>query len=397
MGIAAAHTPAHNHQANGGVEKAVRDLKGQVRVMRCAMVRRIGPIAIDSAVFEWLTIWASELLTGARVGHDGMMAFRRLRGRPWEPRLAEFGEQVMARRPGALLQGDAEPRWDQVTYLGSRWGTAEHHVATADGIVKLVRSIRRRSEHERWASERVLEITGTPDDLGRCAGAMPPSPRPPPEVIPHPHPDVELQRPTRGFRIEERDMREHGFTQLCPRCDNARRGIRSGTGHSVECRTRFKAIFKAAGDSRIERAQARRGAGGVAPLPPEDADTQEPHVAEDPALDAAGAAGPDPMDAEHPDPSPDAIDVDHLRAHASVAPRVLWADLVDSDQEDNDARPLAEIRPGEVLGDLADVVNEGAAAPITACEQLRRLSMVAAPDGSAGDGVVTELFSPRAC
>ncbi len=32
-GVASAHTPAHDHQSNGGVEKAVRDTKDQVRVL----------------------------------------------------------------------------------------------------------------------------------------------------------------------------------------------------------------------------------------------------------------------------------------------------------------------------------------------------------------------------
>ena len=49
-GVTAAHTPPHDHQANGGVEKAVRDLKDQARVMRCALVRRIGPMDIAHLV-----------------------------------------------------------------------------------------------------------------------------------------------------------------------------------------------------------------------------------------------------------------------------------------------------------------------------------------------------------
>lgn len=100
LGIAAAHTPPHDHRENGSVEKAVRDVKHQIRVMRCALERRLGPISLHGALFEWLTISAAELLTGTRVGQDAMTAFRRWRGRPWEPRFAEFAEQVLARRPG---------------------------------------------------------------------------------------------------------------------------------------------------------------------------------------------------------------------------------------------------------------------------------------------------------
>ena len=38
LGIAAAHTPAHDHQANGGVERAVRELKNQVRVLHLSRI-----------------------------------------------------------------------------------------------------------------------------------------------------------------------------------------------------------------------------------------------------------------------------------------------------------------------------------------------------------------------
>lgn len=109
-------------ECNGSVQKAVRDMKDQIRVMRCALERHVGPAHLHGAWFEWLIVWAAELLTDARVGQDGMTAFRRLRGKQREPRLAGFAEQDLARRPEALLQVDAEPRWDHVTYLGSCWG-----------------------------------------------------------------------------------------------------------------------------------------------------------------------------------------------------------------------------------------------------------------------------------
>ena len=139
-----------------------------------------------------------ELLTAARVGHDGMPAFRRLRGRSWEPSLAVFGEQVLARRPRALEQGDMEPRWDQVTYLGSRWGTAEHWVADEAGTARLVRAIRRKPMQERWSAERLARITGLPDEPLRSEGGPAVAPAPPLEVVPHPDQDVPAPRVTRG-------------------------------------------------------------------------------------------------------------------------------------------------------------------------------------------------------
>lgn len=109
---------------------------------------------------------------------------------------------------------------------------------------------------------------------------------------------------------------------MCPTCDAVRAAHHVGMGHSVACRERFRGVFDATGDSCVERAHARRGAGGVPPLPQDDADVPEPHAHEALAL-------------ERPAPDPDAIDADshRLRVHATAAPRVTWADLVDSDEE----------------------------------------------------------------
>ena len=190
IGVASAHSPPHDHQCNGGVEKAVRDVKDQVRVMMCALTRRIGPVSTSWPIFDWLVMWAADLITGAQVGQDGMTAYRRMRGRSWDPRLAEFAEQVMARRPRARIQGDVEPRWDQVTYLGSWWGSAEHWVADADGTARKVRTIRRMPQAERWKPESVAHVTGLPDDPSCNLRAGEPAPPPaqgvilPPDEVP---------------------------------------------------------------------------------------------------------------------------------------------------------------------------------------------------------------------
>ena len=98
LGVAAAHSPPYDHQGNGDVERAIQELKGQVRTMRAALTKKIGQAApVSRPAFDWLVEYAGELITGALVGRDGMTAYRRLRGRTWEPQLAEFGEQIVAR------------------------------------------------------------------------------------------------------------------------------------------------------------------------------------------------------------------------------------------------------------------------------------------------------------
>ena len=212
---------------------------------------------MTSPVIDWLVAWAGEALSGAQVGQDGMTAFRRLRGRAWEPKIAEFGEQVLARRPRALEQAALEPRWDKATYLGTQWGTAEHWVADEDGVVSRVGAIRRVSEGERWSLAKVLGATGVPDEPGRRQN--PNVPVPAPGVVPHPEGgDEEPARQTRAFWITKQDLVRHGYTQHCLRCDAMRAGKQTGNAQSAACRARFKQIFEQLGDGRLERALARQ-------------------------------------------------------------------------------------------------------------------------------------------
>jgi hypothetical protein len=419
LGIASAHTPAHDHQCNGGVEKAVRDVKDQVRVMRCALARRLGTtVPLSSPVMDWLVTWAAELITGARVGHDGMTAYRRLRGRDWQPRIAEFAEQVHARRPRALLQGDAEPRWDEVTYLGSRWGSAEHWVADADGTARKVRAIRRTPLAERWSSAKVLGVTGLPDEPSCRDGGAAAAPAPAVGVIPHAEPHAEPPRLTRGFRINAEDLRAHGYTERCAKCDALRAGRAVGTGHSAACRGRFQAIFVQQADGRVERALERHenqgDAVGPEAAPEGDADMEglegqasdaelvapdTPRAWDDEDLDVAPQT-PLPVTPEDSDVD---INDDHVQMRAVVqAPRGRWADVEDDDEVQGPWTDLAQhgaaavksMAASELTDDIVEAVNMGAERPIAAKERVRRICQVSGMNESEVRKTVTELFSP---
>ena len=95
---------------------AVREVKDQVKVMHCALSDKVGKLPSGNAAFDWMAIWAAEVLTGAHIGADGMTSYRRLRRWAWSPQVASFGEQVLARRARALAQGGLEPGWDLSTY-----------------------------------------------------------------------------------------------------------------------------------------------------------------------------------------------------------------------------------------------------------------------------------------
>jgi len=380
MGVAGAHSPAHDHKANGDVERAVREVKNQVRVMDSALTSRVGPVPSSRATFEWMVEWAGELITGALVGHDGMTGFRRLRGRDWTPKIAEFGEQVLARRPQAREQQSLEPRWDQATYLGTRWGTVEHWVADADGRARKVHTIRRVPENARWVPERVLGVTGVPDEPGRLEA---PGQAPAPVVVVPAAPEeaAEPARLTRGFFIQQRDLVRHGYTQNCPKCEAIRRHRHVGTGHSAACRERFRGIFEADNDSRVQRAQARRDEALQGPA-------EAAEGAEDEDQEMAGDAGA-------PVQQPAGQAPGAVAEGGSQALPLPGAVRAEGPDEPMPAEEGQAAHPGDMqLDSVIDLISAGAADPLATNEEVRRLCLVAGMTENEAGGVVTELFSP---
>ena len=54
LGIASAHSPAYDHRANGAVERAIREVKDQTRVLYSALTAKVGHVPLDCPVIEWL-------------------------------------------------------------------------------------------------------------------------------------------------------------------------------------------------------------------------------------------------------------------------------------------------------------------------------------------------------
>jgi hypothetical protein len=337
LGVAGAHSPACDHRANGMVERAVREVKDQVRVMHCALSDKVGKVPSSNAVFDWLVIWAAEVLTGAQIGADGMTSYRRLRGRAWSPQIASFGEQVLARRARALVQGGLEPRWDPVTYLGSRWNSTEHYVSGADGLVYQVRAVRRVLEGQRWAAERVMEITGVPEDHARAGREGLPQAQA--EAWPAAEEPEQPRRGVRGFHIRKEDMARHGYTRNCPRCDGYRTGRVTGTNHMEACRERFRKAFEEGGDGRVDRARQRIG---DLPHGPVAADAMEEEQDGDPQPPVGPAPG-----------GPVVAEAMEQELPAVVAPQ--------------------QRQPDEML---VDMILRGASNAITPAEEVRRLCLI---------------------
>merc|ERR1712214_232581 len=101
------------------------------------------------------------------IGEDGKTPIERLRGRQGRNHMAEFGERILY----IPLRGDIgdqrkakinlEPRFLDGIFLGLTDRSDEIIIWGPEGIRK-ARTIRRRVEEDRWRSEDIMAIKGTP-------------------------------------------------------------------------------------------------------------------------------------------------------------------------------------------------------------------------------------------
>ena len=155
-------SPMHDSQSNGKMERAVQNFQGHLRTLKLALGNSIGvKVGVKSRIFAWLCTWACTSLNRYRVGADGLTAFQRATGTQCSRPIAEFGEQILWKRPTKIHQNKAETLWEEGTFLGLKGRTSEVLVADRDGHVRRCRTIRARPDEERWSAERVQNIRDT--------------------------------------------------------------------------------------------------------------------------------------------------------------------------------------------------------------------------------------------
>ena len=300
MTIHLVESPVEDHQANGFIEVAVREVKRQVRAVLSDLQERLGfDIKPSHPCMTWLPRHAAYLLTRFRIGPDGKTPYERTFGRTWRAPLVSFGEHVLfrPRPPKDGKKHDLAPRVSMGMYVGTGLRNSDVFVMTARGIVK-GNTITRRPPADQYRYENWEELRGVPwrlqarepgevkVDLPAIVGPAPVR-LPAEEVIP------------RNMYVLKSDIDKFGHTPLCPGCvshmlDTARRS------HNAECRIRIQnELMKTdEGKRRIDSAKSRieagrrpkeprveGGAGVVAEI------AAEPVLAGTPEPDAEMAAG----------------------------------------------------------------------------------------------------------
>ena len=152
-------SPVGSSGSNGVVERAIRSVEQQVRVMKDALEQRTGlKFTPRHPAMTWITEYASHLLNRFEVGHDGKTAYERCKGKKAKTLGIEFGEAILWKRQaigGALAKMSC--LWEDGVYLGVRGASGEIVVGDKNGVWK-TRSVQRKPLSQRWAEGVVEEM-----------------------------------------------------------------------------------------------------------------------------------------------------------------------------------------------------------------------------------------------
>ena len=265
--IAHEHPPPYDSRANGSVENACRQLKGQLRTLTLGLEQRIQKrIPPEHPIMSWLVEHCAWLLTARLRGEDGKTAHQRVRGRPFAKKLVEFGERVLyklpIKGPRADERATLEPRWKHGLMVGYARHTNEYCLWDGSSVSKS-RALMRMPSDRRWDTEGLQQVAIDVQRFYGCgmgvATAFDEG-----EAIPQPAVGEDKTRAPKNIVIRQADWLKYEGTVGCPKCAHARDhgwGLMGGP-HSPECVQRFKQLFEetAEGQARIARAKAKQDA-----------------------------------------------------------------------------------------------------------------------------------------
>ena len=224
-----------DHQGNGFIENAVKEIKKQCRVIRSDLEEKLGFSLKDSdPVLRWLPRYAADAITRYRKGLDGRTPERRRTGRAWNKPTIRFGERAYFRPVGEYTGSTYQPKMVEGRYLGHHTRTGACVAITKEGVIH-ASGIRRLPEDQKWIREGWSDLRGLPWDVktrskkdGEPTGEdseIQGSDKPiaegedaKPLVLPMMLPAQIKEKETRGFYVLKADVDKYGPTGGCPGC-----------------------------------------------------------------------------------------------------------------------------------------------------------------------------------
>ena len=234
--------PAYDSQSNGGVEVGVMLIRGMFRTLRLCLEARIDRrIPVDHALIPWLLEHTCMLINVKTRGADGLTGWARARGRNSAQKLIGFGEKILYKLPmkGPHAAANMDAKWADGAFVGYSWTSNTYAIETREGGITTARSLKRVPMANRWCPETLSKITATP--WARRDRAAPEVRFTDPAPVPDVPVSVAPPAPTRRFRINDADVRSHGFTDGCTQCSHIQRygKTKPGAQHTEKCRERI--------------------------------------------------------------------------------------------------------------------------------------------------------------
>ena len=227
-------SPVGESASNGVAECAVREVKRQVRTLRCALEERVGPVADGHPILRWLPMAAADAISFYRIGRDGLTAEMRRTGRPWNKLVAEFGERVFYRPVVARkVRSGMQPKLEVGRYLGHHARTGSILVMTEAGVVPAA-GFRRSAVGDRWTASGWSALRGLPWDVSEASEPE----RARDDDVPRPRAIMLPLAPRRRY-VTRADLRRFGVTVGCGACADIAAHGKTSRAHTDECRARI--------------------------------------------------------------------------------------------------------------------------------------------------------------
>ena len=359
-------SPEGDHQANGLAEVGVREIKGQIRVLRSQLEENLGRrLEADEPLHAWLPRHAANCINRYRIGSDGRTPEQRRAGRKWNRPALTFGETVYY-RPVRTLKDTGHMSMKKGVFVGQHERTGANLLMTPEGLCRGV-GLHRLPQDLRWDAEFLSRCRGLPWEAKPIRRGLP---RPAVSAAEREAGVAPLRAPAPAAEGQQRrryvlkaDIEKYGGTDACRACQELHGGGKPKVAHSPECWQRITELMARDDDAlvraRLEQDRLRR----------DDADDGE--IQEDPLVadgqgqgyENTGQGGPwldseraeEPMD-EEPDqrgsetPRPDDEAPEGAASSSSAAPRAAATEQDQREPRSEDDRARKKARPSEPKG-----------------------------------------------
>ena len=378
-------SPPEDHKANGAAEKAVQEIKRQVRVIKSSLEEKLKEkLEENDSMLAWMPRHAADLLSRYRRGADGRTAEMRRSGKEWRRPGFEFGERLFFKeQDSSQSKNDLHMKMKEGRYVGHHGRTGTLLVMTAEGVRRAL-GARRLPDVEKWKFEGWRDLKGLPWEIrarrksaakadkeeafmteGPLVLAPPPAaPADEPAMAPAAH---------RRVYVLKADVERFGPTDGCPGCTCILVGDTTRLNHSEACRARMVELLEKddKGKVRLDAHRLREGSSKSGPAGPgtpragvEEKGKKKVRIQDKPEVASPGRMTPHKREAETT--LEDLKDQEVMEQNEALPPHLRVIEPSGSG-----SGPQGEKRPAETateeldprVGDVEDLVNSPTVEP----------------------------------